>query len=140
MSTTEEKERIRVVIVDDHEKVLTGMGILFDLFEDLELVGTARDGNKAIQLCLKIKPDVVLMDLVMPEMDGVEATDIIRKRFPNIEIVGMTFFNEKGLVEKEMHAGAYACLYKDASVDEFADAIRGAATAGSERNSKSNSG
>jgi NarL family two-component system response regulator LiaR len=133
MTTTKEKARIRVAIVDDHDKVLDGMGVLFDLFDDLELVGTAMNGNKAIQLCLRIKPDVVLMDLVMPEMDGLEATDIIRKRFPNVEVVGMTFFNENDLMEKELRAGAYACLSKDASVDEFADAIRAAAAAGGER-------
>jgi len=133
MSFTEEKTRIRVAIVDDHQKVLNGLEILFDLFDDLELVGTAMDGSKAVQLCLRIKPDVVLMDLLMPVMDGVEATDIIRKRFPEIEVVGMTSFNEKSIVERELQAGAYACLFKDASIDDFADAIRSAASVGGGR-------
>jgi NarL family two-component system response regulator LiaR len=133
MSLIEEKALIRVIIVDDHQKVINGLGILFDLFDDLELVGTAMNGNKAVQLCLQIKPDVVLMDLVMPEMDGVEATNIIRKQFPEIGVVGMTLFNEKSMVERELQAGACACLFKDASIDEFADAIRSAAAVGGER-------
>jgi DNA-binding NarL/FixJ family response regulator len=100
--------------------------------DDLVLVGEASDGAEAVRLCEKYQPDVVLMDLMMPVMDGVTATRIIRERFPAINVIVLTSFKEKELVEGALQAGAVGYLLKTVSADELASAIR-AASAGQSR-------
>jgi len=120
------KEPIKVMLVDDHAMVRSGLGAFLYAFDDLELVGEASSGEKAIQLCHKVKPDVVLMDLIMPEMDGATATKKIREQCPEIQVIALTSFKEKELVEGALQAGAIGYLLKDVTANELADAIRSA--------------
>jgi NarL family two-component system response regulator LiaR len=91
---------------------------------ELELVGEARDGREAIECCGQLKPDVILMDLVMPELGGVAATRAIHQRWPNIRVIALTSFQEKELVQDALQAGAIGYLLKNVSGDELAEAIR----------------
>ncbi len=91
---------------------------------ELELVGEARDGREAIECCGQLKPDVVLMDLVMPELGGVAATRAIHQRWPNVRVIALTSFQEKELVQDALQAGAIGYLLKNVSGDELAEAIR----------------
>ncbi len=117
---------IRVMLVDDHTMVRRGLATFLQVFNDLELVGEADDGVAAIHLCAHIQPDVVLMDMVMPEMDGVTATRAIRQQFPLVQVIALTSFKEESLVQKVLQAGAIGYLLKDVSADELAQAIRAA--------------
>lgn len=115
---------IRVLLVDDHEIVRRGLAVFLAGYDDMELVGQAADGEEAIARCRELSPDVVLMDLVMPKMDGPTAIRAIRAQNPEVKIVALTTFRDKELVHETLQAGATGYLYKDASVDELADAIR----------------
>lgn len=117
---------IRVMLVDDHTMVRRGLATFLKVFDDLKLVGEAASGEAAIELCERIRPDVVLMDLVMPDMDGVAATRAIRQQFPTVQVMALTSFKEEGLVQKALEAGAIGYLLKDVSADELAKAIRAA--------------
>ncbi len=117
---------IRVMIVDDHSMVRTGLATFIQVKPDLELVGEAKDGQKAVLMCERIQPDVILMDLVMPRMDGVAATRAIRERWPQIQVIALTSFQEKELVQDALRAGAISYLLKDVSSAELAEAIRAA--------------
>ena len=117
---------IRVLLVDDHAMVRKGLALFLKAFDDLELVGEAENGMAAIQLCSEILPDVVLMDMVMPEMDGVATTKAIRKQFPQIQVIALTSFKEGDLVKNALEAGAIAYLIKDVSAEELARTIRAA--------------
>lgn len=117
---------IRVMLVDDHTMVRRGLATFLQVFNDLELVGEADDGAAAIQLCARAQPDVVLMDMVMPEMDGVTATRAIRQQFPLVQVIALTSFKEETLVQKVLQAGAIGYLLKDVSAEELAQAIRAA--------------
>jgi serine phosphatase RsbU (regulator of sigma subunit)/DNA-binding NarL/FixJ family response regulator len=115
---------IRVMIVDDHDMVRRGLAAFLKVQADLELVGEASGGEEAVHLCGQLHPDVVLMDLVMPRMDGAAATRAIRERCPEIQVIALTSFKEKELVEGALQAGAIGYLLKNISPDELADAIR----------------
>ena len=117
---------IRVLIVDDHAMVRKGLLAILKNHPEFELVGEARDGREAIECCGQLKPDVVLMDLVMPELGGVAATRAIHQRWPNIRVIALTSFQEKELVQDALQAGAIGYLLKNVSGDELAEAIRGA--------------
>jgi NarL family two-component system response regulator LiaR len=117
---------IRVLLVDDHAVVRSGLGAFLLAFEDLELIGEARGGEEAVRLCDDLQPDVILMDLMMPGMDGAEATTIIRERHPQIQVIALTSFKEQDLVERAMKAGAIGYLLKNVSAEELANAIRAA--------------
>jgi NarL family two-component system response regulator LiaR len=117
---------IRVMLVDDHTMVRRGLATFLKVFDDLELVGEAANGEDAIQLCAQVLPDVVLMDMVMPDMDGVAATRAIRQQFPTVQIIALTSFKDKGLVQDALQAGAIGYLLKDVSADALAEAIRAA--------------
>ena len=117
---------IRVVLVDDHTMVRRGLATFLKVFDDLELAGEAASGEAAIQLCAQVLPDVVLMDMVMPDMDGVTATRAIRQQFPEVQVIALTSFKDKGLVQDALQAGAIGYLLKDVSADELAQAIRAA--------------
>jgi NarL family two-component system response regulator LiaR len=121
-----EAEPIRVLIADDHSMVRTGLATFLRTKADLELVGEARDGQQALHLCEQLEPDVILMDLVMPKLDGVAATRDILERWPEVRIIALTSFRDQHMVQDALRAGAISYLLKDVSVDELAEAIRAA--------------
>ncbi|MBE2223526.1 MAG: response regulator transcription factor [Anaerolineae bacterium] len=120
-----EKE-IRVLIVDDHAVVRSGLAAFLTVFDDLLLVGEAGSGAEAIQKCQQGNVDVVLMDLVMPEMDGAEATQRIRQQCPQVQVIVLTSFPEENQVQGALQAGAISYLLKNVTADQLADAIRAA--------------
>ena len=115
---------IRVLLVDDHAVVRSGLGAVLSATDDMILVGEAGDGEQAVRLCEQFQPDVILMDLLMPKMDGVAATEIIHKRWPQIRIIALTSFKEKEYVEGALKAGAMSYLLKNISAGELSAAIR----------------
>lgn len=119
---------IRVMIVDDHDMVRRGLAAFLKAKPDLELVGEAGDGEEALRMCEQVHPDVVLMDLVMPKVDGATATRAIRERCPRVQVIALTSFQEKELVQEVLQAGAISYLLKNVSVDDLAEAIRAAYT------------
>lgn len=121
------EKRIRVLLVDDHAVVRSGLSAFLSAFDDLELAGEASSGERAVALCPQLQPDVVLMDLAMPGMDGAAATRKIREQCPQVQVIALTSFKEKEMVEAALQAGAIGYLLKDVSADELARAIRAAA-------------
>ena len=119
-------QTIRVMLVDDHNVVRSGLATFLKAYDDLELVGEAKNGLEAINLCRARNPDVILMDLMMPEMDGIAATRAILEDCPEIKIIAMTSFDEEELVHGVLAAGAISYLLKNVSSDELAKAIRNA--------------
>jgi two-component system, NarL family, response regulator LiaR len=117
---------IRVLLVDDHTMVRKGLVTFLNAFDDLQLAGEAESGAEAIQLCGEVLPDVVLMDMVMPDMDGAAATRIIRQKFPEVQVIVLTSFKEGERIKNALEAGAIGYLLKDVSADELAKAIRSA--------------
>ena len=117
----------RVIITDDHDMVRQGLSMFFRTLDEFVLIGEARDGLEAVQICEELQPDVVLMDILMPEMNGIEATARISKNFPHIKIVALTSFSDDDdLVQRILEAGAIICLPKQSTIDEVADALRAA--------------
>ena len=123
------KQPIRVLVVDDHAVVRRGLATFLLASSDLLLAGEAGSGAEAVQLCGEVQPDVVLMDLVMPDMDGATATQQIRQRCPDVHVLALTSFHDEDLVQRALQAGAIGYLLKNVSADQLADAIR-AASAG----------
>lgn len=117
---------IRVMLVDDHAVVRSGLSAFLLAFDDLELVGEASSGEEAIAKCNMLQPDVVLMDLVMPGMDGAAATSAIRRHHPQVQVIALTSFKEEELVQGALKAGAIGYLLKDVTADDLANAIRAA--------------
>ena len=124
--TISSSQPIRVLLVDDHTMVRKGLATILKVFDDLQLVGEAENGAEAIKLCGDVQPDVILMDMVMPDMDGATTTRVIRQQFPQIQIIALTSFKEGNLVKNALEAGAIAYLLKDVSADDLARAIRAA--------------
>ena len=122
----EDGNRIRVLLVDDHSVVRVGLKSFFDLLDDIEVVGEASDGSEGVAMARRLKPDVILMDLLMPNMDGVTAIGRIKAELPETEIVTMTSFIEEEKVTAALEAGASGYVLKDAEADEVADAVRAA--------------
>ena len=120
-------QMIQVMLVDDHNVVRSGLATFLRAYDDLELVGEAKNGLEALDLCHKNQPDVILMDLMMPEMDGIAATRAILNDYPEIKIIAMTSFEEEELVHGVLAAGAISYLLKNVTSDELAKAIREAA-------------
>jgi DNA-binding NarL/FixJ family response regulator len=118
--------RIRVLLVDDHQVVRMGLRAFFDLLPDIDVVGEAADGSEGVAMTRRLRPDVVLMDLLMPNMDGVTAIGRIKAELPETEIVTMTSFIEEEKVTSALEAGASGYVLKDAEADEVAAAIRAA--------------
>jgi len=119
-------EPIRVMIVDDHAVVRSGLAAFLMAYDDLQLVAEAGSGQEAVRLCRQLQPDVVLMDLMMPGMDGAAATRAIREECEQIQIIALTSFREPELVQGALQAGAISYLLKNVSADELANAIRSA--------------
>jgi NarL family two-component system response regulator LiaR len=115
---------IRILLADDHMVVRSGLSTVLAVYDDMEMVGEAGDGEEAIRLCEKLQPDVVLMDLLMPKMDGVTATRIIKERWPTIQVIALTSFKEKEYVEGALKAGASGYLLKNVSAEELVNAVR----------------
>jgi NarL family two-component system response regulator LiaR len=119
-----ERDPIRVVIVDDHAMLRRGLRFFLKGFDDLELVAEASSGREAIELCAETSPDVILMDMVMPDMDGAAATRLIREQNPDVQVIALTSFQENDLIECALQAGAIGYLLKNVSAQDLAQAIR----------------
>ncbi len=120
-------EKIRVLVVDDHGILRGGLRTCLRAFGDMEVVGEAANGEEAVQKAQELHPDVVLMDLKMPVMDGVEATRRIRACCPGVQVVALTSFVENELVSRALQAGAIGYLLKNVSPQDLAEALRAAA-------------
>jgi NarL family two-component system response regulator LiaR len=121
--------RIRIMTVDDHEIFRGGIAFALEAYEDLELVGEAHSGEEALRLCEQVRPDVILMDMRMPGLDGPTTTQAIRQQFPQVRVLALTSFHDEQLVQRAMAAGAIGYLLKGIPVKELVAAIR-AASAG----------
>lgn len=119
-----QSKQIKVLLVDDHTVVRSGLGAVLAVCDDLDLIGEAGDGEEAIRFCERVKPDVVLMDLLMPKMDGVLATKTIKEKWPDIKVIVLTSFKEKEYVEGALKVGAVGYLLKNVSAEELAVAVR----------------
>jgi NarL family two-component system response regulator LiaR len=118
---------IRILLVDDHKVVRQGLQMFLGMDEDLEIVGEAADGQEAIDRARELKPDVVLMDLLMPEVSGIQAIATIRQTMPDVEVIALTSVLEDRAIYDAMRAGAIGYLLKDTEPDELSAAIRAAA-------------
>nr|WP_206705043.1 response regulator transcription factor [Bacillus thuringiensis] len=114
------------MLVDDHTVVLKGLAFFLSTQEDLELVGEANNGKEALVKVGETNPDVILMDLYMPEMDGVEATVYIKKEYPNVKVIVLTSFSDQAHVLPALRAGASGYILKDVEPDQLVEAIRSA--------------
>jgi NarL family two-component system response regulator LiaR len=112
------------MVVDDHTMVRRGLATFLRVYDDLELVGEAENGEDAIQLCAKVLPDVILMDIVMPVMDGSTAIHAIRQQFPQVKVIALTSFSESKLINNALEAGAIGYLLKNVLAEDLASAIR----------------
>ena len=117
---------IKILLVDDHTVVRSGLSKFLMVNKDLKLVGEASDGNESVQMVSLHKPDVVLMDLMMPGMDGITATREIKKKYPQVKVIALTSFAEQNLVQGALQAGAIGYLQKNVSARELGHAIRSA--------------
>jgi NarL family two-component system response regulator LiaR len=115
---------IRVMVVDDHTVVRSGLTAVLQSYDDLEMIGEAGSGKEALTKCIELNPDVILMDLVMPGMDGATATKAIMEKCPQVRIIVLTSFKERDLVEGALKAGAMSYLTKNVSAEELTSAIR----------------
>jgi DNA-binding NarL/FixJ family response regulator len=118
--------KIKILLVDDHAVVLRGLNFFLSTQPDFELVGEAHNGEDALEKVTSLEPDIVLMDLVMPVMDGVEATAQIKKNYPHIKVLVLTSFSDQDHVLPALRAGAVGYLLKDTQPDQLVEAIRGA--------------
>jgi DNA-binding NarL/FixJ family response regulator len=119
-------ERIRVMIADDHHMVREGLKVLLSTSDDIVVVGEAANGDEAVRLCREVQPDVVLMDVVMPVMDGAAATAAITSDCPTVKVVALTTFVDDDLVTRTLEAGAISYLLKDARPETLTGAVRDA--------------
>lgn len=117
---------IHILLVDDHLMVRRGLAAMLSVYDDLELVGETGDAAEAVSLCVQLQPDVVLMDLLLPGMDGATATETIRRRFPAIQVLALTSFRDDELLRRVIQAGAIGYLLKNVGAEELATAIRAA--------------
>src|SRR5262249_17085403 len=115
---------IRLLIVDDHDMLRSGLALFIQTCPDFQLVGEASTGEEALGLCAQLQPDVVLMDVKMPGMDGITALRLLREQFPSIRSVALSTFADEDLVTSALSAGAIGYLLKNASIDTLANAIR----------------
>ena len=123
---TAQQKPIQVMIVDDHPMVRDGLKVFLSVSPGMECSGEASSGEEALELCRAVKPDVVLMDLLMPGMGGVAAIQAIRQRLPQVRIIALTSFAEPDLVQQAIRAGAVGYLLKNMTMGDLAEAIRAA--------------
>jgi len=121
---TREREHTRVVIVDDHQVIRAGIRFALFAVDDIEVVGEAADGEEALRVCEKLRPDVVIMDLKLPGLDGISATRELHRRHPEIRVLALTSYRDDELVPQALQAGALSYLIKDVELDDLIDAIR----------------
>lgn len=121
---TPDKPRIRLLLAEDHNILRQGMARLLEQEPDLEVVGEAADGLAAVRLAMKLHPDVVLMDLGLPRLDGVEATRAIHSSLPEVRVIGLSMYEEKERAQSMMKAGASVYLTKTGTAERLIDAIR----------------
>ncbi len=114
---------IRVLVVDDHPMVRVGLSMVLNSLEEMTFIGEASDGKEAVKFCQTIQPDVILMDIKMPHLDGIEATKAILAQYPHIRVIALTSFKEDHLVRGIMNAGALGYLLKDADRNQIEHAI-----------------
>ena len=126
MTVAQDQGQIRIMIVDDHGVVREGLRAYLELEPDLAVVGEARDGREAVRRAPEVRPDVILMDLLMPNMDGVEATAAIKQQLPDVHVIVLTSFVDDERVVPAIKAGATSYLLKDVAAVDLARAIRGA--------------
>jgi NarL family two-component system response regulator LiaR len=117
---------IRVMIVDDHALVRSGLEAFLSVQKDIKLVAQARNGHQAIALCNDVHPDVILMDLIMPDLSGVNTIHQIKQNFPRVQCIALTSYKDEELVQGALKAGAIGYLLKDVTADDLAKAIRSA--------------
>jgi len=117
-------QKIRVLITDDHEMVRRGLNMFLRTYPDLELVGEANNGEQALELCGEVSPNVILMDLIMPGIGGIEAIRRITVKYPHVRVIALSSATDSGNVTKAIDAGAMGYLMKNISTDELAEAIR----------------
>ena len=115
---------IRIMLVDDHSQIHRSLSVLQEINADLLLVAHASNGKEAIQVCDEVMPNVIMMDVVMPVMDGIAATRIIHERHPKIKIMALSSFQDEESVQEMLRAGAAGYLLKDSSPQEIANSIR----------------
>lgn len=118
---------IRVMIADDHGIVRDGLTRLIDGLDDMQVVGTAADGEEAARVCRELDPDVVLMDIEMPRMDGIQAAKVISRDQPQVAVLVLTSFSDRARILGALEAGACGYLLKDVDADQLAEAVRAAA-------------
>ncbi|MBL8154537.1 MAG: response regulator transcription factor [Anaerolineae bacterium] len=118
------KAPIRVLVVDDHEVVRRGLSFALAAHEDLLLAGEAADGQEALEACAAAQPDVILMDIQMPRMNGIEAARLIRQQHPQVRIIALTTFSDEETVRDMLQAGCSGYLLKTTTMNELASAIR----------------
>jgi len=119
-----EKKIIKVVVADDHPLVRHGIKTVFEAYDDIEVVAEAENGKEAIEICEKYKPDIVIMDMVMPILDGAEATSQLINKFPDIKVIALTSFNDKDLIKKSLKAGAISFILKNITGAKLVKTIR----------------
>lgn len=121
-----DSNKIRVMIVDDHSMVRKGLAAFINVEADMELVAEAGNGRKALQLCEQHQPDVILMDMLMPGMDGTTTTRLVREKWPQTQVIALTSFNEKEIIYQVLQAGAISYLLKNITAEDLSRAIRAA--------------
>ncbi|QHW31738.1 response regulator transcription factor [Paenibacillus rhizovicinus] len=125
-TTTTTDDKIKVLLADDQKMIRQGFGYVINLQNDMELVGEAADGNEAVELALALRPDIILMDIQMPGMTGIEAAQTIMKQLPQAKIVILTTFNDPDYIYQVIRSGAVGYLLKDADVEDMLGAVRSA--------------
>jgi two-component system, NarL family, response regulator LiaR len=120
-------DKIKVMIIDDHDIVRQGLIVLLDNFDDFDVVADVGDARLGVDMCVQLQPQVVLMDIVMPIMDGITATKLIHQKCPNTQVIALTSFNDEDNVQQALQAGAISYLMKNVSIDELANAVKKAA-------------
>jgi len=120
------QDRIRILIIDDHDMVRKALTILLESFDDMEVVADTDSGQMGVTLCRNYQPDVVLMDIMMPGLDGIATTRLIHSNWPNIQIVALTSTAEEATVHDILEAGAMSYILKNGSIEEVAEAVRSA--------------
>jgi two-component system, NarL family, response regulator LiaR len=119
-----EQDTIKVLVVDDHPVVRDGLRTMLLAFDDLDLIGEAQNGKSALAFCHENTPDVVLMDIMMPGMDGIQATRAILEQHPSVKVIILTSYVEDDLIQEALQAGAIGYILKNTAIDALADAVR----------------